>query len=90
MGLTYWNKRRTLNESNLWTHHEPTKESATKGHGRGRGRERARGRGQGRIAPARGVALVENAPRNEISHAHHEEIEENVKVENEEDVGKEE
>uniref|UniRef100_M1DZC0 'chromo' domain containing protein n=1 Tax=Solanum tuberosum TaxID=4113 RepID=M1DZC0_SOLTU len=50
----------------------PTAESAAKGRGRGRGRERARGRGRGMVARTRDGALVENAPRNEASHAHHE------------------
>ena len=37
--------------------------------------------------PVGNEAPVENAPRNENPHAHHEEIEENVDVENVEDVG---
>uniref|UniRef100_M1DQT2 Gag-pol polyprotein n=1 Tax=Solanum tuberosum TaxID=4113 RepID=M1DQT2_SOLTU len=69
---------------------DPTEESAARGRGRGRGRVRLRGRGRERIAPARGRAPVKNTPRNEIPHVHHEEIEENVDVENEEDIGQEE
>lgn len=51
---------------------------------------RARGRGRGMLAPARGGALVENAPRNKNPSMPHEEIEENVEVENDEDVAQEE
>ncbi|WMV13913.1 hypothetical protein MTR67_007298, partial [Solanum verrucosum] len=39
---------------------------------------------------ARGHDRVENAPRKENPHAHHEEIKENVEVEDEENVGEEE
>uniref|UniRef100_M1DWQ8 Uncharacterized protein n=1 Tax=Solanum tuberosum TaxID=4113 RepID=M1DWQ8_SOLTU len=66
---------------------EPADEYTARGHSRGRGRERARGRGRGRVAPARGGVSVDNAPRNEIRSTHHEDIDENVEVENEEDVG---
>uniref|UniRef100_M1DAK3 Uncharacterized protein n=1 Tax=Solanum tuberosum TaxID=4113 RepID=M1DAK3_SOLTU len=51
---------------------------------------RCRGRGRGRVAPTRDGAPVENAPRNEAPPAHHEEVDENVEVENEENVGQEE
>ncbi|WMV37214.1 hypothetical protein MTR67_030599 [Solanum verrucosum] len=57
---------------------------------RGRGRGRARGRGRGRVAPSRGGASVENDPRKEKPFVHPEEIEENIEVENDEDVGQEE
>uniref|UniRef100_M1D870 Uncharacterized protein n=1 Tax=Solanum tuberosum TaxID=4113 RepID=M1D870_SOLTU len=65
-------------------------ESTARGRDRGMGRGRARERGRGRVALTRYGAPVENAPRNEVPLVHHEEIEENVEVENEEDVGQEE
>ncbi|KAH0743175.1 hypothetical protein KY290_031168 [Solanum tuberosum] len=65
------------------------KESAAGFHDRGRGRVRARGRGRGRVSPTRDGATIENVPRNENPHVHHEEIEENVEVEDEENVGQE-
>ncbi|WMV13845.1 hypothetical protein MTR67_007230 [Solanum verrucosum] len=69
-------------------------ECAARGQGRGRGRvrgrKRARGRGRRKVGPTRDGAPVENAPRNEAPHAHHEEVEENIEVENEENVGQEE
>uniref|UniRef100_M1DKJ4 'chromo' domain containing protein n=1 Tax=Solanum tuberosum TaxID=4113 RepID=M1DKJ4_SOLTU len=71
----------------------PAEESAAKGRGRGRGRGRARGRGRGRVAPAGNGVPIENAPMNKNPHAHHEEIEKNVDIENVEnvdDVGQEE
>uniref|UniRef100_M1DQB6 'chromo' domain containing protein n=1 Tax=Solanum tuberosum TaxID=4113 RepID=M1DQB6_SOLTU len=69
---------------------EPTEESATRGRSQGRSRGRAMGRGRGRVAPNKDGALVNNAPRNEAPPVHHEEVEENVEVENEENVGQEE
>uniref|UniRef100_M1DBS8 'chromo' domain containing protein n=1 Tax=Solanum tuberosum TaxID=4113 RepID=M1DBS8_SOLTU len=68
----------------------PAKQSATRGHGRGMGRERVRGRGRERVTPTRDGAPVKNAPRNEAPLVHHEEVEENVEVENEKNVGQEE
>ncbi|KAH0673662.1 hypothetical protein KY284_024749 [Solanum tuberosum] len=50
----------------------------------------ARGRGRERAAPTRDGALVEDAPRNEALPAHHEEVEENIEVEDEANVGQEE
>ncbi|KAH0746089.1 hypothetical protein KY285_007746 [Solanum tuberosum] len=69
---------------------EPAEESAARGHSRCRGRRREMGRGRGRVTPTKDGALVENAPRNEIPSVQHEEIEENVEVENDEGVGQEE
>uniref|UniRef100_M1DZI0 Uncharacterized protein n=1 Tax=Solanum tuberosum TaxID=4113 RepID=M1DZI0_SOLTU len=66
---------------------EPAEESTTGGRGRGKGRGRAMGRGRGRVAPARNGSPIENSPRKEVPSGHHEEIEENVEVENDEDVG---
>lgn len=63
---------------------DPVEESVARDRGQGRSRGRVRGRGRGRVAPIRDGAPVENAPKNEVPHAHHEEIEENVEVENEE------
>ncbi|WMV44926.1 hypothetical protein MTR67_038311 [Solanum verrucosum] len=54
-----------------------------------RGRGRASGKGRGRVAHVGDEALVKNAPMNENPHAHHEEIEENVDVEDVEEVGHE-
>uniref|UniRef100_M1DVW8 'chromo' domain containing protein n=1 Tax=Solanum tuberosum TaxID=4113 RepID=M1DVW8_SOLTU len=68
----------------------PAEKSAARGRGRGRGRGRAKGRGLGRVAPAGSEAPIENAPMNENPHAHHEEMNENIDVENVEDVGQEE
>uniref|UniRef100_M1DL04 'chromo' domain containing protein n=1 Tax=Solanum tuberosum TaxID=4113 RepID=M1DL04_SOLTU len=67
----------------------PAEESTARGRVRGRGRGRVRGRGRGRVAPAGNEDHVQNALMNENPHAHHEEIEENVDVENIEDVGQE-
>ncbi|KAH0657946.1 hypothetical protein KY289_026694 [Solanum tuberosum] len=63
-------------------------ESAARGRNRGSGRGRVRGRGQERVTPTRLGAPFENFPKNEASPVHHEEVEENIKVENEENVGK--
>uniref|UniRef100_M1DVP2 Uncharacterized protein n=1 Tax=Solanum tuberosum TaxID=4113 RepID=M1DVP2_SOLTU len=68
----------------------PAKKSIVRGRDRGIGRGIARGKGRGRVTPTRDGAPVENSPRNENPHAHHEDIYENVEVENEEDVGQEE
>ncbi|WMV30785.1 hypothetical protein MTR67_024170 [Solanum verrucosum] len=65
-------------------------ESVARGHSRGRARGRTRGRGRGRVAPTRDGTPVENAPRNENSPVYHEEVDENIEVENEENVGQEE
>ncbi|KAH0657808.1 hypothetical protein KY289_026556 [Solanum tuberosum] len=65
-------------------------ESAARGRGRGRGRGRARGRGWGRVAPTRDGVPVGNAPQNEAHLVHHEEIKEDIEVENVEEVGQEE
>uniref|UniRef100_M1DFW5 'chromo' domain containing protein n=1 Tax=Solanum tuberosum TaxID=4113 RepID=M1DFW5_SOLTU len=54
-----------------------------------RRRVRGRGRGRERATPTWDGAPVGDAPRNETPPAHHDEIEENIKVENEENVGKE-
>uniref|UniRef100_M1D9Z9 Uncharacterized protein n=1 Tax=Solanum tuberosum TaxID=4113 RepID=M1D9Z9_SOLTU len=51
---------------------------------------RARGRCRGRVAPSRDGVPVENSPRNEAPSVHHDEVEENTKVKNEENVGQEE
>ncbi|WMV33354.1 hypothetical protein MTR67_026739 [Solanum verrucosum] len=59
----------------------PAEESIARGCGRGRGRERARGRGHGRVVPAKDEVPVENVPQNESPPVHHEEIEEDIKVE---------
>jgi len=64
-------------------------ESTVRGRGQGRGRRRARGRGRGNVEPTRDGAPVDNALRNENPPAHHEEIEENVEIENKENVGQE-
>uniref|UniRef100_M1DLS1 'chromo' domain containing protein n=1 Tax=Solanum tuberosum TaxID=4113 RepID=M1DLS1_SOLTU len=68
----------------------PAEESSARGRGRGRGRGRVRGRGRGRVVPNWNGAPIENAPRNEATPAHHEEVEENIEVENEENIGQEE
>ena len=68
----------------------PTKEYEAKGRGRDRSRDRAKGRDRGRVAPTKDKELFENAPRNEASLVHHEEVEDNIEVENEENVGQEE
>ncbi|KAH0743076.1 hypothetical protein KY290_031069 [Solanum tuberosum] len=68
----------------------PAEESTAISHCRGRGRGRARGRSRGRVAPTRDRVPIENAPQNEASPVHHEEIEENVEVENIEEVGQKE
>ena len=41
------------------------------------------------MVPTRDGALVKKSPINEASHSHHEEVEENREVENEENVGQE-
>ncbi|WMV38434.1 hypothetical protein MTR67_031819 [Solanum verrucosum] len=61
----------------------PAEEYVARGRGQGRGRGRPRSRSRGRVAPTRDGAPVENSPINEIPHAHHEEIEENVGQEEE-------
>uniref|UniRef100_M1DJB4 Uncharacterized protein n=1 Tax=Solanum tuberosum TaxID=4113 RepID=M1DJB4_SOLTU len=53
---------------------ESAEESTARGRGRGRGRGRARGRGRERVAPTRGGAPVENAPKDEATPTHHEEM----------------
>lgn len=68
----------------------PAKEFAARGRGRSRGIGSARGRHQGRAEPTRDGAPVGDAPRNEAPHVHHEEIDENVEVENVEQIGQEE
>uniref|UniRef100_M1DY39 Uncharacterized protein n=1 Tax=Solanum tuberosum TaxID=4113 RepID=M1DY39_SOLTU len=50
----------------------------------------SKGQGQRNSSTSRGGDLVKNAPRNENIFVHHKEIEENVEVENDEDVGQEE
>uniref|UniRef100_M1DXP5 Uncharacterized protein n=1 Tax=Solanum tuberosum TaxID=4113 RepID=M1DXP5_SOLTU len=69
---------------------ELVEEFATRSRGRGRGRGIARGKCRGRVSPARVGAPIENTPINEDPPGHHEEIEGNVEVENNEDVGQEE
>uniref|UniRef100_M1DEA0 'chromo' domain containing protein n=1 Tax=Solanum tuberosum TaxID=4113 RepID=M1DEA0_SOLTU len=80
----------TIRHANLEWVPRTAEESAARGRGRGRSTRRARGRGRGRGAPTRDGAPVENAPKNEAPHAHHEEVEENIEVENEENVRHEE
>uniref|UniRef100_M1DY76 Uncharacterized protein n=1 Tax=Solanum tuberosum TaxID=4113 RepID=M1DY76_SOLTU len=55
-----------------------------------RGRERIRGRGRGRATPVKDGAPVGDAPKNEAPPGHHDEIEENIEVEDEENVKQEE
>uniref|UniRef100_M1DV45 'chromo' domain containing protein n=1 Tax=Solanum tuberosum TaxID=4113 RepID=M1DV45_SOLTU len=64
---------------------EPTEKSAARGCVRGRGRGRARGRGRGRVALTSDGAPVENAPRDEVPPTHHEVVEENLEIEEEEE-----
>ncbi|KAH0748145.1 hypothetical protein KY290_027377 [Solanum tuberosum] len=54
------------------------------------GRGRARSRGRGRVAPTRDGVPVGNAPQNEAHLVHHEEIKEDIEVENVEEVGQKE
>uniref|UniRef100_M1DM81 'chromo' domain containing protein n=1 Tax=Solanum tuberosum TaxID=4113 RepID=M1DM81_SOLTU len=61
----------------------PAEESPARGRGRGRGR------GQGRLTPSRDGIPIEIAPLNLAPPVHHEEIEEDIEVENIE-VGQEE
>uniref|UniRef100_M1DLE7 Uncharacterized protein n=1 Tax=Solanum tuberosum TaxID=4113 RepID=M1DLE7_SOLTU len=68
----------------------PVNAPAEKSAARVRDRGRARGRGLGRVVPARDRVPVGNAPQNEVPHVHHEEIEEDIEVENVEEVGQEE
>uniref|UniRef100_M1DTC3 Uncharacterized protein n=1 Tax=Solanum tuberosum TaxID=4113 RepID=M1DTC3_SOLTU len=68
----------------------PVEESAARGRDRGRGRGRDRGTGRGRVVPVGDGAPIDNAPMNENLSAYHEEIEENVDVEDVEEVGQEE
>uniref|UniRef100_M1DEL7 'chromo' domain containing protein n=1 Tax=Solanum tuberosum TaxID=4113 RepID=M1DEL7_SOLTU len=58
----------------------PVEEFATRGRGQGRGRSRER------VSSTKEGVPVENAPRNEAPTMHHEEIEENINVENVEEV----
>jgi len=51
---------------------------------------RSKGRVQGRVEPARDGLPVYNAPQNEVPLIHHEDIEENIEVQNVEEVGQEE
>lgn len=68
----------------------PAEDSIGKGHHQGKGRGIARGRGRGRVKPTRDRSFVVKAPRNEISAAHLDEMEENVEVEEDEIVGHQE
>ncbi|KAH0730222.1 hypothetical protein KY289_001410 [Solanum tuberosum] len=68
----------------------PAEESAARGRSRYRGRGRARGRGRGRVVPARDRVPVKKIPKNEAPLVHHEEIEEDIEVENVEEAGQEE
>uniref|UniRef100_M1DE13 Uncharacterized protein n=1 Tax=Solanum tuberosum TaxID=4113 RepID=M1DE13_SOLTU len=67
----------------------PAEESAARGRGRGIGRGRARGRGRGRVAPAMNEVPIDNILMNENPHAHNEEIEEDIEVEDVEENGQE-
>uniref|UniRef100_M1E007 Uncharacterized protein n=1 Tax=Solanum tuberosum TaxID=4113 RepID=M1E007_SOLTU len=62
----------------------PAEKSAARGH------DQDRGRGRERVAPTRDGVPVKIAPQNEAPPVHHEEIEEDIEVENIEEVGQEE